>query len=289
MKKHEIYFSSECGISLTNANFLANLDKELYRPFERKLMNLSFVTTKVKLLAYDSLNITTIGKDDATFIPELLEKISAYKSLISWLREAIKAHTALVDEINKASFEYFGIELPERPERLPTLTADDVMGEWSIKQREEYLRLEQYAATYGSIVHPDGSFSKARIKLLDALDAPNKLDGDRLYINEPTCFPDEVDDIYLHVQQTARSYQARLNAIKAQVLKAVSESEQAEKRRFKAANDMYDVGYAKAVASLEECKTRELARINALKIVIPDHLKPIYDEVNKSGKDNSEK
>ena len=291
MKKHEIYFSEKEGISLTNANFIANMGKELYRPFELALNNLSFVTTRVKLLAFDSLNITKVGKTDAKFIADNLEKIARYKSLLAWLREAINAWEELKKEVGKASFEYFDIHVPEKPVHMPTLTEDDIKGEWSVKQMEEYLRLEQYAATYGVIVHPDGAFSKARIKLLNSIDEPNIVDDekDRLYMNEITCAPEEVDKVYLAVQQEARGYQARLNAIKAQIKSAVTESERAEDRRYDTAYELYETGYARALAMLAECKSRELERIGNLKIVIPNHLKDVYEEVNKSGKLKLEK
>jgi hypothetical protein len=69
--------------------------------------------------------------------------------LIAWLRESIKAKERLIKEAENTSYEDYGLEVPERPERAEYITEDDVIGMWSIKQRNRYYYLDTLCATIG--------------------------------------------------------------------------------------------------------------------------------------------
>jgi len=101
-------------------------------------------------------------------IPDHLLKIAEANSLIAWLREAIKAKEAEMEAVlSMKSDDYIkaeNIDCPARPERenYGFVVFDDILATLSIKEREEYYRLETKCAVIGKFIHPDGSFSRAR-------------------------------------------------------------------------------------------------------------------------------
>ena len=120
MEKDKIFFS-ENGLTVTSANYLANLAKETYKSVEAELSNIVFYNTEVGLLSSQETKPMRIGNtvDDLNAIEQKLDYIAELKSLIAWLREAMKAKSRLFREINDLTDETIattlGIELPQTP------------------------------------------------------------------------------------------------------------------------------------------------------------------------------
>lgn len=184
MESNSVFFSDN-GLTSTSANHVANLAKEYVQNIEKDLNNTSFVNTSVTLIDSNNNVKISIGKD-ATFL-ELVEtklnKISDAKSLIAWLREALKAKENLQAELNRLSLaDWVKMEknetLPEYPERDNYMTEDDYYASLNIKDRNRYYMLETQAAVYGKYIHPSGAFSKAREELSDKLNRPHEVKED---------------------------------------------------------------------------------------------------------------
>ena len=92
-------FFAENGLTSTSANHIANLAKEAYQNLENELNSICFYTTKVSLLGTSTKEVLHYGNQliDVT----KLDKIAELKSLIAWLREAIKAKEQLTRNVNK--------------------------------------------------------------------------------------------------------------------------------------------------------------------------------------------
>ena len=90
---------SEVALTATSANHISNLAKEAYERLEAKLENTSFIKETIQIIgstAETTVKLSTAGL--ISLAPNVLEEIYEYKSLIAWLREAIKEKENLFKE-----------------------------------------------------------------------------------------------------------------------------------------------------------------------------------------------
>ena len=287
MEKDKIFFG-ESGLTTTSANYTANICKEMYRGLEQELQAIVFYTTTVKLLDSSEVNLIREGVTTVSDVKQKLQDIAQLKSLIAWLREAIKAKERLIKEAENTSYEDYGLEVPERPERAEYITEDDVIGMWGIKQRNRYYYLDTLCATIGQYIHPDGTFAKEREQLQKILHEPHKVSGsgrDTLLYNYTSSVPtSEVEDTFMDLQQTYRGYQAELNSLKHQVQEAVQLDQATKNGQYSLELQNWQGQMAVIDAVLKEKRHQATVAAQNLKIIIPDSLKPIYEKVQKVGK-----
>lgn len=287
MEKDKIFFG-ESGLTTTSANFTCNIAKELYRGLEQELQSIVFYTTTVKLLDSSEINLIREGVATVYDVKQKLQDIAQLKSLIAWLREAIKAKERLIKEAENTSYEDYGLEIPERPERAEYITEDDVIGMWSIKQRNRYYYLDTLCATIGQYIHPDGTFAKEREQLQKILHEPHKVSGSGrdtlLYNYTSSVTPGDVEDTFMDLQQTYRGYQAELNSLKHQVQEAVQLDQATKNGQYSLELQNWQGQMAVIDAILKEKRHQATVAAQNLKIIIPDSLKPIYEKIQKVGK-----
>lgn len=290
MESNSVFFT-ENGLTSTSANHVANLAKEYVQNIEKDLSNTSFINTSVTLIDSNNNVKISIGKD-ATFL-ELVEtklnKISEAKSLIAWLREAIKAKENLQAELNRISLaDWVKMEknetLPEYPERGHYMTQDDYYASLNIKDRNRYYMLETQAAVYGKYIHPSRAFSKAREELTDKLNRPHGVKEDGrdtiIYNYNPSVEQSKVEDLFFKLQKDYRQVQAQLNGMKHECELALSENHISIDNAYKEELEKYNqviTNYNAEYNIWVKTKSQEYA---SLKIAIPDNLKSIYNEVN---------
>lgn len=290
MESNSVFFS-ENGLTSTSANHVANLAKEYVQNIEKDLDNTSFINTSVTLIDSNNDVTTSIGKD-ATFL-ELVEtklnKISEAKSLIAWLREALKAKENLQAELNRLSISDWvekekNEKFPDHPLRETYMTQDDYYASLNIKERNRYYMLETQAAVYGKYIHPSGAFSKAREELTDKLNRPHEVKEDGrdtiIYNYNPSVEQSKVEDLFFKLQKDYRQVQAQLNGMKHECELALSKNHISIDNVYKEELEKYNqviTNYTAEYNIWTKMKSQEYA---SLKIVIPDNLKSIYNEVN---------
>lgn len=287
MKKDEIFFG-ENGLTSTSANHTANMAKEVYMNLVEELDHLKFYDESIALIGTTAATKTGSGRESVDDIPAMIEDIAALKSLIAWLREAIKARKNLISELNEYSLadycEYNKIEMPTAPERESALTEDEYYGSLSIKERNAYYALETKCATLGKYIHENGPYSAARKKLQEIINNPHVVHDsgrDTVIVSRTQSVPTEdVDAVFFKLQAKHREYQAQLNSIKHKCELAIEES------RIKV-NTEYTQAYSEFMRKRQDLENRftewklaEASKIDKLKIVIPDSLKPIYQKVS---------
>lgn len=290
MESNSVFFS-ENGLTSTSANHVANLAKEYVQNIEKDLSNTSFINTSVTLIDSNNNVTTSIGKD-ATFL-ELVEtklnKISEAKSLIAWLREALKAKENLQAELNKlATSEWVKMEknevYPTFPERDMYMTEDDYYASLNIKDRNRYYMLETQAAVYGKYIHPSGAFSKAREELSDKLNRPHEVKEDGrdtiIYNYTPSVEQSKVEDLFFKLQKDYRQVQAQLNGMKHECELALSENRISIDNKYKEELAKYNQTITNYNAEYNIWMKKKSQEYASLKIAIPDNLKSIYNEVN---------
>lgn len=296
MEKDKIFFSSN-GLTTTSANHVANLCKEAYKDMESALNNAAFYTTTIGLLGSSSTNILRegVGSDFLDSIEDNLMRIAQLKSLIAWLREAIKAKERLIREAsnlsNSAIAEVLNLEFPAEPAGYERITEDDVVGNWGIKQRNRYYYLDTLCSTIGTYIHPDRHFSNAKDELVKIVSEPHSVSGNGrdmvIYTKTPTVSVSEVNDVFFSLQEKYRGYQAELNSLKHSIEVALQEDDREKSQKEIEENKNYQAAVKTLFSQITAYRKEQILAAQSLKIVIPDSLKPIYDFVSKMGKDKS--
>jgi len=300
MEKDKIFFG-ESGLTTTSANYVANLAKESYQELEKELEAIRFYDLDVELL--DGTNRKPLKKGTTSVaFQEKLETISQAKSLIAWLREAIKAKERLIKKAENLTFDEIAKELnfelpkyPEREEESKPITEDEYWATKNIKERNRFYELQTECAVIGQFIHPRGTFATEREALLKAINDPYELKGSGrdgiLYTKTPSVSIADVEKIFYELQNLHRSYQAELNKLKHECEVAIQDSvTQANKEntlkseRYAALYKEYSNKMEILKTKAEEYKAEKAREAYSLKIIIPDSLKPIFDKVYKLGK-----
>ncbi len=295
MDKRDIFFG-DAGLTSTSANHIANMAKEFILAKSAMVKHLRFVNRTMCVVAAvpgAPMEVSN-GKTESelTAVSEAYGDISRAKALIAWLREAIKAKESFSSDVKDMRLpgycEMMGIETPEYPSEQPHMTEDDYFATLPMKDRARYYALETKCAVLGQAIHPDGAFAIARKEMIDSIADPS-----RLVVKNATTFVERVtpslpsealDKFYFDLQAEHRAAQSELNTIKFGCEKAVSADAIAKQSEYNAALQEYNARTSALTSDLALYKKKRMSEISALKIVIPDSLKPIFEKINGLGK-----
>ena len=297
---NNVYFSNE-GMTSTSANYYANIAKEMQNAATERLNSVKFFKTSVAVIGSNERQLMSEGTQDLGFIEGDLNTLAALNAFCAWIREAIKEKENQSNETNKITMERWaklnGIELPVCPELTAdpeNITEQDVMNSWDINKRNKYLKLEAFAATFGKYIHVDGAYSKARKKAHTALNNPITKEGTGrdmvLYYTESSVSIDQVDGLFLSLQEQYRSYEKELNHMKAELKETANTLNIEARDKYVAAVEEYRTLSREFNAKWTEIRnqfvnwrTQELERISKLKITVPDSLKDIFKMIKEAG------
>ena len=290
-----IFFSPDGqGLTSTSANHIANLAKEMVRGIEASLEATVLYSTSVALIGTDSAEELGRGitAEELLEVPDKLHTVAKAKSLIAWLREAIKAKERLLKEAEATKIDDFAkmeeIEMPRPAERKKALTEDEYFASLTLDERNRYYEVETLAAVLGKAIHPGGSFADARDTLETRLQTPREVKGDGrdtlIYSFRPTVESAVVDDVYFRLQKQYREAQAKVNSYKYDCQKAVKESEVAVETQYVTDLAEYNKQMQLINARLTAYIKQRVKDIGNYKIVIPQSLADIYEKVSHLGK-----
>lgn len=293
MKKDLIYFS-ENGLTSTSANHIANLAKEYYQTLEMKLDNIKFYDEKISLISSSDSKLLRGGITPSTLeeIKSDLYKIADAKSLIAWLREAIKAKDNLLKEVKYLSFgdwcKQNNVECPEMPEMAEILTEDEYLSTLSVKERNRYFQLQTICSVIGQYIHPKGTYSRARKDLKNKMQNPNSLSGSGrdaiLYSYTPTITLVSADALFFDLQAKHREFQAELNGMLHKMQQAIDADEVAKRAEHTAKMNECGALIRKYNAEYRKSLKEKEIEISKLKIIIPNSLSEIYNTISELGK-----
>ena len=278
-------FFAENGLTATSANHLSNIAKENYMAIERQMAKLEFYRTAVSLIGDSEEAVVSCGTGPERFsqIRKWVEEVCACKSLIAYLREAIKAKDKLTMDLD----DYGADEIQElsemEPEKEDRLTFEQVLDSWPIKERNRYLGLETRCAVIGKFIHPDGEYSEARKHFTDRMLSPKELHENGkdtlVYSYYPNIDGQEIDALFFELQAEHRKAQAELNGMRNEISRLIDED-------WRRKSDAWSVEHEKWSESMIRLKERIMREkedrskeIENLRIVIPDSLKPIYGKI----------
>ena len=285
-------FLSQNGITSTSANHISNMAKEAYQATEEELNQIQLYDYSISLIGGEQTLLK--AGSGIVYLSGLKEKlgfIAQLKSLIAWLREAIKAKQAVVTAMETISNEALaateGIEMPESPTAKSRLTEDEIVAEWDVKKRNRFYSLDTQCAVLGQFIHPKGAFSKARKDYANALVEPHKVEANGrdtlIYTKTPTVRVEDVDSVFFALQKSYREKQAELNSMKHEIEMAIQKDDQEKAVQERAEVTEYLAKMEGINANLKVLRNKKLEELRALKIVIPEQLKPIYQKVAAMG------
>jgi hypothetical protein len=283
MVVNSIYLG-EKGITSTSANFLANLAKEIIKDTEQKLRKLRLYNTNVELINGEkkTLQYNTVELES---LETMLNRISSMYSFCAWIREAIKAKEALAEKASRYNiFDYgrdYGVEIPERPDDPKEVTIQDIIDEMSIKERNRYLTIETFAATFGKYIHPDGAIAQAREIFQEKMAEPTYISGNGrdmvIYTYNSSNSIDDVEDTFIALQGKQREYEKQLNALKFKLREEVNKRNSQAQAEFQLAYTEFRSQYAIVNAEAEKVRIKLMEDVSKLRIVIPDDLVDTYN------------
>ena len=271
------------GLTITSANHLANIAKELYEALVSKLESLKFYSRDYMLaIAGKTFRVENESeKSELGTLASGLKEIGALKSLIAFLREGIKAKNEMSSD---AAFEEHveeliksGREDLKKPVAKKEVAFEEELSKLTAEQKARYYALEAKCATIGSFIHPEGAFAKARKDFLEHTKDPIKVmgKGQEAEINtySSSFTAEEIDAVFFERQKEYRNYQAEFNKLKAEVDEKVAEANREIANDNLAAMKLW-VDTRKVERTLYDTE------VKALKVVIPQNLREVYEKVN---------
>jgi hypothetical protein len=277
-------FFGESGLTSTSANHIANLAKEAYEKLERKLDSTSFIRETIQVIGSTAETNVKYGRPELlTEATDTLKEICEYKSLIAWLREAIKEKENLFKANKSWQSEEYMEHMRNRPTGEEYLSQEDIINSWTVKEQEEYLSLETICAVVGKYIHPNGPLSRSKTELSRRINNPvtTECSGRDTIIRKyyAECTEENVDSLFFTLQNNHRDAQARLNGIKHKIEIALREDMQKKDEAYKLELESYNNKTSELLVADRLEREKRHKEIENLKIVIPNNLKPIYDKL----------
>lgn len=283
----ENVFFSENGLTSTSANFIANQAKEYVESLKEYLSTTNFLDSTIELIGSgkETLSKKGFSSNEVKGIEEVLNAIVSAYSLIAWLREALKAKEDIGKQLREMDMYDWAkeknITLPEYPEQVVKLPESKVIATWSVKDRNRYLTAQTFCSVYGKYIHPDGDFSKARKEFLNkrfnSVEYTECGSNTIIHRYTPTIDQGTIESTFKTLQNKWREKQAIVNSYKHKIDTTIQDDY--VKRIAEYRNEYNKVSeelnsYRTQFKEYIENKTKEAS---ALKIIIPNDLKAIYE------------
>jgi len=287
-KINAIFFAveNEKGLTSSSANHLANMSTEQIAQTASLLEEVKFIDTEIAIIGHQDRILSSKGMTPEKFnqISELIIRHGKLKSFNAWVREAIKAKDIEIRDAESYSKEdwikEFRIQIPELPElpqdtdkpeleqypekpQQPTepttpvkVTETDILETWTIKERARYWEVEAMAATYGKLIHQDGSINAARDQLHYRIASPVDAEGTGRetvvkYYN-PSIPVEEVDNLFNSLQNEYRSLERELNSMKFRIKEEMEKLTQERERQYRELVVLYELEINKWKESMND-------------------------------------
>lgn len=286
-------FFGEKGLTSTSAQHIKDMTGHMIKNLKEQLNGIRFVNEEVKLLGTQSKEVLAKGWDISQLerAENTLDDIAQAQSLQAWLGEAIKVKNMLSQGIKNYTFRTWmtdnELELPET-KAVKVLTEEEWLNSLDIKTRNRYLTLQTICAVYGQFIHPKMPMDKAKKYLQTRLNEPVEVTGSGrdslVYYFTPSVEQSKVDEVYYQLQAKHRTAQAEFNKLKHEYEVALDEYRQKQIDANEEIQAQSNTLMNEYLNQYQKEHQEMTVKIRGLKIQIPDHLKDIYETVNKLGK-----
>lgn len=286
---YESRFLGNQGLTLAEANYTANIVKELCEKINNEINRMSLFSSKL-LYQGTEKDFTKVNKVEE-LERKCMEEGNLY-ALSAWLREGIKAKNNLIESAN---FDSFDIELLPQPlmyKLISNLSEEDIKKELPINELTEYLTYEAKASHIGKKVHPNGIFDRWFKALKDT--PPLQIHSENKdFIISLTEIVKEEDlySIYFNLQKEYREAEQKVNYYKAKIKNILSEktieinNKNSEIRKtYQQECDKINSENYKLQKDIENKRLEKVKELSDLKIIIPNNLQKTMDFVQEYSK-----
>lgn len=287
----ENVFFGENGLTSTSANFIANQAKEYVESLKEYLSTTNFLNSTIELIGSgkETLSRKGFSSEEVRNIDEVLNSIVSAYSLIAWLREALKAKENIGKSINRQDLRDWAkennITLPEFPREVTKLSEDDVISKWSVKDRNRYLTAQTFCSVYGKYIHPNGDFSKARKEFLNkrfnSIEYTECGSNTIIHRYTPTVDQSTIESTFKNLQFKWRENQAIVNSYKHKIDTEIQDDYVKRLAEYRNEYDKVSEELISIRAKYQEYIENKQKEASALKIIIPNDLKAIYNLVKE--------
>jgi len=293
---------SKTGLSMSQAESISNMCNQRATTLSRALMGLNNCEKSVKA---DGKEFTTqTGIPVPANIVDILKQIASLSACQGFLRENIKAKSALLDGVKMKRFDIESVERPVYPEydtaeMLANVSEDYAWNLLTKGEYAEYLEAEAYAAHVGQFIHEGKPLDKLRKQLPEQ--APTewisiKGDGTKTPVTIKLHHTSEgLLKIHEELAELHRGYEQRVNYFKAKVHNLVT-LENARIARINADaqaviekhNNLLAAEYETKLqayneqirtlkAEFEAARQAEISEVAAYKISVDPRFQPVID------------
>lgn len=295
IKNENKVFFGESGITSTSATYLCNIARELLKDIESSLNNISFITEEVTLFGSENKIRTKEGYNlsELSDLDSKLTKAAQLKAFIAWMSEGIKAKDVESERLKEYTLSDFTKDFPEyivQRSENSTLDINYGLGKLSISERVKYLFSEALTSSIGKYIHNNGALRKAYSELLNI--AHNKVnitteakDSIVVVTNKiPSVDTKEVEKIMLKYQDLRRENEKVLNSLKSKVKDYDHEHQMCINLEQKVDLESYKEDMEIVRSKYNEYVLNKRSEIEKLKIIIPDELSGIYNDLHTISK-----
>lgn len=297
---NDIYFGTEEGMTSTSATHVSAMANVMVQDTKQRLMALRLYEKSIRVIGDAEVTVETVNNNLAD-IPDGVKQICKANALIAWLREAVKerenAQKYIQDMTLDRWMELQGIEKPATPAppTMPRINFQDYQTildtGLTVKEYNRFVELNSALAVYGDMIHDKGLLTRQKAELNRIFQNPTEVkeSGRDTIITTYKVDPQgvaEIDNVYTQLQSEYRQLQAEKNGIEAKFSNLAMDYQTRKMEEWKAAKAQYDrdlqavnstlVGYE---TQMREWKKQRLEELAALKIIIPNDLKPLYREL----------
>lgn len=295
---NEIYFGTD-GLTSASAQHVSAMANVMVNDIKERINGLRLYEKSIRVIGEQE----TVTEKVNNTLPEIAEGIKTIckaNALIAWLREAVKEREAGIEYIKQKDLFVWmaenGKEFPEQP-KVPTLpkinfnNLQDILGTGlTVKEYNRFCELNSALAVYGEMIHENGLLTKHKKKLRSIAQNPTEVKEsgrDTLITTyKVDKAAEDIDMLYVQLQSEYRKLQAEKNGIEEKFNKLALEYQvkqmegfKKEKAESEAKLKEWNLGRKALEIEMEEWKNAQIQRIADLKIIIPNDLKGIYEEL----------
>lgn len=297
---NDIYFTTEEGMTSTSAQHVSAMANVMVQDIKQHIMGLRLYQKSIRVIGDAEVTVETVN-NTLPEIAESVKRICKANALIAWLREAVKEREQAQKYVSDMSLDDWmkkqGIEKPISPEppQMPRINFQDYKTildtGLSVKEYNRFVELNSALAVYGEMIHEKGLLTRQKSELARIMQNPTEVKESGRDTIITTYKVDvnisaDIDNLYTELQSEYRKLQAEKNGIEAKFSNLAMDYQTRKNDEWKAANAQFDRDLQKVNSELvgiqtqmKEWKKQRLEELAALKIIIPDALKPLYKEL----------
>lgn len=296
---NDIYFTNEEGMTSTSAQHVSAMANVMVQDIKQHIMGLRLYEKSIRVIG-DAEVTVEMANNTLPEIAESVKRICKANALIAWLREAVKEREQAQKYVSDMSLDDWmkkqGIEKPAvpQPPQMPRINFQDyntiLDTGLTVKEYNRFVELNSALAVYGEMIHEKGLLTRQKSELARIMQNPTEVkeSGRDTIITTYKVSPHmtDIDNLYTELQSEYRKLQAEKNGIEAKFSNLAMDYQTCKMDEWKAAKAQYDRDLQKVNSELvgiqtqmNDWKKQRLEELAALKIIIPDALKPLYKEL----------